>query len=128
MEFALSLMTVLFVLFCCWELLLAIYTASVMADAAKEGVRYAIVHGSHSASCPAPCTTDPANVTAKVTEYAQASLHDISAIVITVEYPDGGNDTSDRVAVTVTYTYVPYIQLPFFHPTFTTHAQGRIVY
>jgi len=133
-EFALSIVTVMFVIFCCWELLMAVYTASVLADAAKEGVRYAEVHGSNTTLCSGPntanpCANDPLanNVGALVKSYAKASLHNTAAISVSVTYPDGTNDAPNRVVVTVSYTYVPYINLSFFHPTLTTHAQGRIV-
>ncbi len=133
-EFALSIMVVLFTVFCAWELLMAMYTASVMANAAKEGVRYAIVHGSNSTLCSgpnasSPCAHDPvgAEVVNTVKTYAKASLHDTSAITVTVTYPDGTNEPPSRVAVSVTYTYVPYIQLGFFTPQMTTKAAGRIV-
>ena len=132
-EFALSIMTVLVTIFFGWELLMAMYTASVLADAAKEGVRYAIVHGSNSTLCSGPnaskpCASDPgaAEVVNTVKNYAQASLHDITAINVAVTYPDGSNDAPNRVAVTVTYNFVPYINLPFT-PTLTTKAAGRIV-
>ena len=133
-EFALSIMVVLVTVFCAWELLMAMYTASVMADAAKEGVRYAIVHGSNSSLCSGPnpsnpCASDPTagEVVNTVKTYAQASLHDVSAITVTVSYPDGTNDAPNRVQVTVTYSYVPYINLGFFTPTLRTKAAGRIV-
>ena len=113
---------------------MAVYTASVLADAAKEGVRYAEVHGSNTTLCSGPnvanpCANDPLanNVGALVKSYAKASLHNTAAISVSVTYPDGTNDAPNRVVVTVSYTYVPYINLSFFHPTLTTHAQGRIV-
>src|SRR5574341_1103289 len=133
-EFALSIMVVLFTVFCAWELLMAMYTASVLADAAKEGVRYAIVHGSGSTLCSgpntsAPCVNDPTAVQVAnvVKDYAKASLHDVSAITVSVTYPDGSNEAPNSVQVAVTYAYVPYIRLGFFTPTFTTKAAGRIV-
>ena len=133
MEFALSIMVVLITIFFAWELLMAMYTASVLADAAKEGVRYAIVHGSNSSLCSGPNLSSPcaydapaAEVVNTVKNYAKASLHDTSAINVTVTYPDGNNEPPSRVAVTVTYSYVPYINLPFT-PTMTTKAAGRIV-
>ena len=132
-EFALSIMVVLVTVFFSWELLMAMYTASVMADAAKEGVRYAIVHGSNSTLCSGPNLSNPCaydapgdQVVSTVKAYAKASLHDTSAISVTVSYPDGSNEPPSRVAVTVTYSYVPYINLPFA-PTLTTKAAGRIV-
>lgn len=133
-EFALSIILVIFIVLCCWELLMAIYTSSVLADAAKEGVRYAIVHGSYSGQCSgpnagSPCAYDPtaANVTSRVRDYSQNSLHDLSAIDIAVSYPDGNNSPPSRVTVTVTYVYKPYVNLDFFQPTLRAHATGRIV-
>jgi hypothetical protein len=133
-EFALSILLVFFIVLCCWELLMGIYTASVLADAAKEGVRYAIVHGSYSSLCSGPnsgtpCAYDPsaANVTARVRDYCSASLHDISAIDISVTYTDGNNTPPSRVSVTVTYVYKPFANILFFQPVLRTHATGRIV-
>ncbi|MGZ4870395.1 MAG: TadE/TadG family type IV pilus assembly protein [Candidatus Angelobacter sp.] len=134
-EFALSIIVVMFILACCWEVLMTVYTANVLGDAAKEGVRYAIVHGANSTQCSGPnaatpCAYDPdkLKVISRVTDYGHASLHDISAMSVTVTYPDGTNDAPNRVVVTVTYTYLPYVNLSFFHPVLTTHAQGRIVF
>jgi hypothetical protein len=133
-EFALSIMVVLLTIFFAWELLMAMYTATVMADAAKEGVRYAIVHGSSSTLCSGPnpsnpCANDPSagEVVNTVKNYARASLHDVSAITVAVSYPDGNNDPPSRVLVTVTYNYVPYINLGSLTPRLTTKAAGRIV-
>src|SRR5215469_16771783 len=87
-EFALSILTFLFLIFCCWELLMAMYTLSVLGDAAKEGVRTAIVKGSSgSALCgdrgsTNPCSKDPFSVASTVTGFAQLSLHDVSAMTV----------------------------------------------
>ena len=132
-EFVLSFLTIMFVIFGIWELIMVVYTMSVLSDAAKEGVRYAIVHGSNSSLCSGPnpsnpCASDPAGdvVVNTVKAYAKASLHNTDAISVTVSYPDGNNDPPSRVTVTVRYSYVPYINLPFT-PTMTTKAAGRIV-
>src|SRR6266511_3740275 len=125
-EFALSILTVVILIFWTFEMAMVVYTYSVLSDAAKEGVRYAIVHGSQNGSPSGP--SDYSNVVSKVNSYAQLSLHDISAINVSPSYIDNDNDAPHRVSVTVTYTYVPYIKLPFTSPTITTSAQGRIVY
>lgn len=133
-EFAFSVMTFLFLLFCCWELLMGIYTVTVLSDAAKEGVRLAIVKGSTGGtSCGAggtanPCSADPFSVGGRVTGFAQLSMHDVSKMTVSVQYLDNNNDPGSRVQVTVSYQYVPYINLGFFNPTLSTSAEGRIVY
>ncbi|PYU90569.1 MAG: hypothetical protein DMG25_16935 [Acidobacteria bacterium] len=131
-EFVLSILTVLFVMFWTWEVVMAVYTYSVIADAAREGVRYAIVHGSKNSNCSGPVPAgftacpDPsgANVTAVVRDYASYSFHDISAIVINVTY-DTYNASPGRVQVAVTYNFIPYTAFPF-HPRLKATAVGRI--
>ena len=131
-EFVLSILTVLFVMFWTWEVVMAVYTYSVIADAAREGVRYAIVHGSKNSNCSGPVPAgftacpDPsgANVTAVVRDYASYSFHDISAININVIY-DTYNTSPGRVQVAVTYNFIPYTAFPF-HPRLKATAVGRI--
>ena len=133
-EFAFAVVTFLFLVFCCWELLMAMYTATVLGDAVKEGVRYAIVKGSSgSTACGSgtssnPCSNDPFNVKSRVTGFAQLSLHDVSGMTVNVNYLDTTNDAGNRVQVTVSYPYVPYINLSFFKPTLSATAEGRIVF
>jgi len=132
-EFVLSILTVLFVMFWTWEVVMAVYTYSVIADAAREGVRYAIVHGSKNSNCSGPVPAgftacpDPsgANVTAVVRDYASYSFHDISAINIDVNYVDTYNTSPRRVQVAVTYNFIPYTAFPF-HPRLKATAVGRI--
>ena len=132
-EFVLSVLTVLFVMFWTWEVVMAVYTYSVIADAAREGVRYAIVHGSKNSNCSGPVPAgftacpDPsgANVTAVVRDYASYSFHDISAINIDVNYVDTYNTSPRRVQVAVTYNFIPYTAFPF-HPRLKATAVGRI--
>jgi Flp pilus assembly protein TadG len=138
MEFILSIFTMMFVIFWIFELVMAVYTKNVLADAAKEGVRYAIVHGKGNGNCSGPNTPvcpDPtgANVIAQVQNFAQMTLHDTSAMTVTVQYLDnaGGSattvDPNTRVRVEASYTYVPYIVLPWVTPTLNSAAEGRIV-
>jgi Flp pilus assembly protein TadG len=128
-EFALCMLVTVFLIFWVFEMMMVVYTYAVLSDAAKEGVRYAIVHGNDVASPSGPGNVG--NVQTIVTGYAQYALHDISAMPApTVSYPDAspGNKAGERVQVSLTYTYVPYITLPFTAPSITTTAQGRIVY
>lgn len=53
-EFILSILTVMFVIFWTWEVILAVYTYNVLSDAAKEGVRFAAVHGVGNCNCSGP--------------------------------------------------------------------------
>jgi Flp pilus assembly protein TadG len=127
-EFALSMLLAVTLIFWVFEMVSMVYTYSVLSDAAKEGVRYAIVRGSDVAVAEQVSPTATTGLINDVTGYAKMSLHDVSAITVTPEFPDGDNAATDRVKVTVSYKYLPYISLPFTAPTITTTAEGRITY
>jgi len=80
-EFAISAVMVLSLVFMAFELCSAVYTYVVLSEAANEGVRYAIVHSSDD-----NLTTD---TTAVITTYASYSLHDVRLVNVQVQYPDG---------------------------------------
>lgn len=127
-EFALTCIIVFSTMFMLWEAAMLMYTYNVMADAAKEGVRYAIVHGSsNSGSSQASVTTDVTNL---VTNYAKLSFHDISnsnKFKVNVSYTPNYNPSS-TVRVTVRYAYQPYITFGWTMPTISAAAQGVIVF
>ena len=134
-EFVMSILFVLLMIFGIIELIVFIYTYTVLADSAKEGVRYAIVHGCDltSANCSGTCGTactdaTGANVQAYVKKYATASLHDTSTMEVGVSYPDASSDPPNRVRVTVSYPYQPLFGLGWPTLTVRAAAEGRIVY
>src|SRR5207245_1905946 len=86
-------------------------------DAANEGVRYAIVHSG----------ADPTGTQTKVQTFAAASMHDVTAISIAVTAPDGSYTPPNRVRVTVTYAYAPFLPKYIGAATMTTYAEGRMV-
>lgn len=133
LEFSLSVWTLFLVAFLIFEFCMLVYTYSVLGDAAREGVRYAIVHGTDSTTCSGPSTgcgdTAGSNVTSVVNGYAAVSFHDTSGMTVTPSWPDGTSTPSSRVVVTISYPYVPYLYLPGFNaPTMHITAEGRIVY
>jgi Flp pilus assembly protein TadG len=85
-----------------------VYTA--IANAARAGARYAIVHGADQTVSPSgpgdPCTCpDVQNV---VKNFASSGLVNTSLLTITVSYPSG-NTAGSPVTVTVTYPYDPLV-------------------
>ena len=142
MEFALIILFVLLLVFGMIELIMLIYTYTVLADSAKEGVRYAIVHGCDldSTHCSGACVfaalppndqcsdATGANVQAYAVNYAKASLHDTSAMTITVTYPDSNSNAPSRVRVTVSYPYQPFFGMGWPTVNVNAAAEGRIVY
>jgi Flp pilus assembly protein TadG len=132
-ETAISLLTAIIVAFWLFEFSMFIYTYSVLNQAAHEGVRYAIVHGTDSGSCSGPsagCSdTSGANVVAVVQNIAANTLHDMSAMTVNVGYPDAtGSKPLSLVTVTVNYTFVPYFNLPGIKDAMQVTSQGRIIY
>jgi Flp pilus assembly protein TadG len=132
-ELIVSLMVVMSLMFWLFELSMFTYTCSVLNDATQEGVRYAIMHGTESSICSGPdtqCTnqTPYSNVQAVVTSAASASLHNLSAMTVTVSYSNSTAAVGNPVTVKVAYTYVPYISLPGMKDSVTFISQGRIVY
>jgi Flp pilus assembly protein TadG len=111
--------------------MLLVYTA--VANAARAGLRYAIVHGSsraaggtvNSASGPG---SNPAQVLTVVTDFASAGLLTTSLLVVNVTYPGSSNAPGQSVNVTVVYPYNPLIA--YFSKTLRlgSAAQGIIVF
>ena len=133
LEFALSVWTMLLVTFLIFEFCMLVYTYSVLANAAREGVRYAVVHGTTNTSCSGPNNgcgdASGGNVIAVVRGYAALSFHDLRAMTVSASWPDGKSTPGSRVIVTVTYPYISYLQLPgFVSPNMTINAESRIVF
>jgi hypothetical protein len=147
-EFALVAVLLMILILSILEFLMIMHTYNVLADSAKEGVRYAIVHGTRNSIpsgpiCPcrdidgpaAPPGTVPGygSTYGVVKTYAQYSLHDISGMTVSVTYPDLGsasvpaNAAPNRVRVGVAYPYSPFFNLGW--PTVTVYAaaEGRIM-
>ncbi len=131
-ETALSLLLVVPMVFWLFELCMLTYTYSVLGDAARQGVRYAIVHGTDSGNCSGPSSgcgdASGANVVAIVKSAAAYSFHDLANMTVQVTYPDLASTPPSRVDVTINYTYVPYIKLPGIAHSVQLSAQGRIIY
>ena len=101
------------------ELSSAVYSYTVLSDAANEGLRYLIVHSSDSAGAQTTVQT-----------YAAFTLHDVSKINISVScnLDPGGCVPPNRAKITVTYNYLPYVGFMKNPPTMTAFAEGRLVY
>ena len=133
LEMIVSLMVVITLVFGLFEVCMLTYTCSVLNNAAAEGVRYAIVHGTSSSNCSGPNSVCPdqspySNVKSAVTTAASASLHDLTAMTVTVTYSAGTAAVGNPVRVTVLYTYIPYLNFPGLHDTVTFSSQGQIVF
>jgi hypothetical protein len=141
-EFALMTVFLLILILSFLELVMLVYAYIVLADAAKEGVRYAIVHGAENslpsgppgpgATTAPPCTADVGSNLAKVktavTNYASSSGHSTAGMNIHVCYFDGDNLPPHRVTVVVSYPYQPFFGMGWPTVNVNAAAEGRILF
>jgi Flp pilus assembly protein TadG len=133
LELQLVLLTLLLTVFAVFEIgrLCLVYTT--VANAARIGVRYAIVHGSTNSGSGINGPSGPgntANVEQVVTDYTAGSTLDPSLLTINVLYPSGGaqpNAPGSPVRVEVSYPYNPFIALPL-SLTISTRTEGVITF
>ena len=128
MAFILIVTVMIGIIECC----VMMYTFSVVAEAARHGVRYATIHGTMSSNCSGPSTgcadSTGSNVVTDVTTFANQFVKNVSGLTVQVSYPDtGGSTAPSRVTVGVTYTYVPMFISGMRH-SFHVSSQGRILY
>lgn len=152
-EFALVVTFVFLVLVSALQMIILMSAYNTVADAAKEGIRYAIVHGSGNSTCsgpgnpianpPIPCPLDPSpyvNVQQAVVNFAALSFQNVSTSDVTVDYdPNGVNSSPGStygaacsapgciVKVTVAHTYTPFFGLGWPSLTLNAAASGRIM-
>src|ERR1044071_6319335 len=120
LETAMMIVVIFTVVFWIFELGWLMHTYAVMADAANEGVRYGIVRSGGDAT----------GTQATVISFAQTSLHDVQSLSVSppsVTFPDGSAAPPNRVRVTVTNTYVPWLIQFINTPTMSTYAEGRMI-
>ena len=109
-EFALVLPIFLLLVTGIFDVARAVWQENSLAYAAREGTRYAIVHGASGnpivgpcSSCLNPATNNLANITNAVTSNAVGVYN----IDVRIDYPDGGNNRNQRVTVDATAPFVP---------------------
>ena len=132
-EMAVTFTVAFSLVFGLFELCMFTYTCSVLNDAVQQGVRYAIMHGTHSSNCSGPDTgcSDPspyANVQAVVASEASASLHNLSAMTVTVTYANTTAALGNPVTVAVAYTYVPILNFASLQYAVHLNSTGKILY
>src|SRR5262249_3649385 len=104
-EFALVILFVFILFVSMIQMIMFMHAYSTLADAAKEGVRYAIVHGTGNSTCSGPgnpsvnpviSCTDPngTNVKTAVRYFATLSAQTIPASNVTVCYDPSGTTNS----------------------------------
>jgi Flp pilus assembly protein TadG len=136
-EFALVVVFLVILLVSILEMTMFIYTYAALTNAAKEGVRYAIVHGASTGtaisttakSLSTPCSTAATgSLLSTVQTYAALSLHNTSSMSINACFPDGDNKPGSAVQVSVSYPYQPIFGLRWASVTVSANSVGRIVF
>ena len=136
-EFAFSVVFVIILIAGFIEMVVLLYAYVSVADAAKEGTRFAIVHGTLSNSCNGPgdplkvslaCDGTYAGVISAITNYSRLSGQTIASGEISVTYtnPSGGSACSAPgcgIQVTIAHPYRPFFG--FGWPTVTLHAAAK---
>jgi Flp pilus assembly protein TadG len=104
-EFAVTLPLLFTLLFCFMEMCLAFYTREMISEAAREGTRYAMLHG---ASCPnstsPTCEATAAQVNAAVLGMGWPDVAGGTMTVATT-YPSGNEAVGSLVQVKITYVF-----------------------
>jgi Flp pilus assembly protein TadG len=119
-ETSFMMLVIFMVIFWVMEMCGMMYTYATIANAAEEGVRYGMTRSGVAAN--------DSRIITRVQNFAGTSLHDVSNISVTVALPDGSSTPPNRVKVTVTYTYVPWLSKVVKNPlVMHAYAEGRIV-
>jgi Flp pilus assembly protein TadG len=110
-EFAFASVILFTLVFGVIAICLALYSYNVVAEAAREGSRYAMVRGSACNSF-ADCKVTQTQLQTYVQSISWPGLDSNSLTVPTVNWPDGNKNPGSRVAVTVNYTFplvIPFV-------------------
>lgn len=125
-EFALTVPILFTFFFGLIQVCLACYTHQVISECAREGTRYAMVHGSTCETGSASsCTITAAAVNSYVASEAWPNLGG-GTMSSSTTYPDGNQAPGSRVQVTVTYLF-PF-RVPFIPISTLTMSSTSVMY
>jgi len=121
-EFALTLPIVILVITGTFDTARAVWQENTLAYAAREGTRYAIVHGS---GYPDPAQVAyPGNTAGITAAVRDASVGIGGVIIVTSTWPDNCYDRNCRVAVVATSQFVPLPSYYMLGSTFQITLRG----
>ena len=139
-EFSLVALLLIMVLLGVVEMSRMILVYTTIANAARAGARYAIVHGADRptsgvsavdqqspASCaPSSCT----QIQTVVRNYASAGLLNGNNVTVLVSFPDAKNTVGSHVQVSATYVYDPLVGYfrTMLSRSLSSTSQGVIVF
>jgi Flp pilus assembly protein TadG len=133
-EFSFVAFTLMLMIFAGIEFDRMMLLYNTLTEAAREGARYAICHGSqrpddgtvNGASGPGTSNTDT-QIKNLVKRYASAGILNTANLTVTVSYSNSSNAHGNPVQVTVSYPYDPFTVLPL-NVTFRATSKGIITF
>ena len=129
-EFAISSLVFFTFIFGIIEMGWLLFTHHQVTSAAREGARYASVHGTMSQGLRDPAeiaayTIDPDAVKAAI--LTKTTLSNPDALSVTVDRPDGDLQPKHRVTVAVSYPYRPLVGFILPAHTLTLRASSTMI-
>jgi Flp pilus assembly protein TadG len=123
-EMAVSLTALFTLFFCFMEICLAFYSDHMISESARDGARYAMVHGATcKTSTGSSCTATATQVNTYVSGIAGPNVAS-GTITPSTTYPDGDEAVGHHVQVLVTYTF--NVTMPFVpRKTFTLTSTSK---
>ncbi len=131
-EFSVVSLVTLFLLLTVIEVCRMVLVSTTIANAAREGVRYACLHGATRTGTgvagPSGPADNPAEVVRVVTNFAGMAPLDNTKLSITVIYPGASNSPGQQVIVRVVYPYDPWVTYFPVRPRLGSVSQGVIAF
>lgn len=125
-EFALTVPILMSFFFGLIEVAMAIYMHQMLSECAREGTRYAMVHGSTCVNgAGSSCTVTAAQVNSFVSGLSWPNIGG-APMTVSTTFPDGNESPGSRVQVYVTYPF-PY-RVPFIPPTTLNMSSTSVTY
>lgn len=114
-EFALVSLTFFVLLFGMIDVGRAVWQYNTLAQATREGTRYAIVHGGDSLDPSGPGSSyyTPPNSDTQVSQVVEnhAGLLNTSILTVEATWIDGTNEAGSQVTVSSHYTFIPIFNI-----------------
>jgi len=126
-EFALVLPIFLLLVTGIFDVARAVWEENTLAYAAREGTRYAIVHGAGGVPRVGPIssTTNPTTYnTGNIVSAVRNSAVGVANIDVTIDYPDNDNQRGHRVTVDATAAFIPLPSYYLLGSTFQITLRG----
>jgi hypothetical protein len=131
-EFAVVTFLTVILLLSIVEISRMVLVYTTVANAARAGARYAIVHGGTrtggGVDGPSGPAGNPPQVVTVVKNFASAGLVRSSLLAITVSYPGASNAPGQQVSVKVVYRYDPFISYLPLRVPLGSMSQGVIAF